>query len=201
MRSGCNLHEKKKHKNCEYSQNAYKYVEFEQMRPDANSTKFLLCNAMCRRQNVIIIDKWAAAKLSAIVKKHCNPWPFVGTCILSANNSLLILITIFGAAIISDVTLYDRRWCCRCGWFWCRRMCWQWWWPWVSGRFSCCLCCKNYRRFGWCLQWADTAWPWSRYSWMCGCRMIWRMSWNWRRPFVGIRFFVICNKIYAVRWL
>lgn len=150
---------------------------------------------MCCRQNVIVIDEWPAAKLSATIEQHSNPWPFMWTGILSANNALLILISIFRSAIIADVTLHGWRWRCRLHrYLWHRLMRWQRWWPWIS---TWSMCCRRYHdRFECCVT---AAWQWSGNTWMRGRRMIrWMGRKRWW-PIIHIHSFINCCRTHAIR--
>lgn len=114
---------------------------------------------------------------------HRNPRPLIRICILSANNSILVLKSILCSTTAPKITyLIDDRLGCdgiissRCG------RCWRW----QSCRPRCWLCCRRCRRS--CHIWRplrcrrQTTTGIKDCRRMCRRRMVRWMRWNRRWP-------------------
>lgn len=153
---------------------------------------------------MFVVDQRATAKLTAVIKHDGCPWPLIRVCILTANNSFLILEisnckhlnksqlkpyleSIFSSATSAIEIDITDDWClCRWykTWSFCGSLCWR---PNSSDRGSRCPSCG--RSFRSC--WIERSFSRtrkrieqrSRVSRRC---VVWWVSWDRRWPVAKI---------------
>lgn len=56
---------------------------------------YLLSNAMGSRKDVSVVNQRTTTKLTAAVEQSNDPGPFIHFCVVTANDTLLILVVAF----------------------------------------------------------------------------------------------------------
>lgn len=72
---------------------------------------YLLSNTMGSRKDVSVVNQGTTTKLTAAVEESNDPGPFVQFCIVTANDTLLILISAFVSLKIYKFPYNLRRSC------------------------------------------------------------------------------------------